>query len=134
MPIGTYNPANHRWSGTLDFDLGRMNKIKVTSDGVITLEGIPVNPADHPVTITPGVNYIAFPFNTSMTLNEAFSGIAVQGDRVKSKTATSIFNRGSWSNQIPELEPGKGYIYVGVSGQQERVLVYFTAPGLSCST
>ena len=123
----SYNPVNHRWTGTFNtFDLGRMNIIKVDTDGEITLQGLPVNPADHPVTISAGSNYIAFPLSESMTPAEAFAGFAVQGDKIKSKTSTIVYNRGQWGNQIPTLEPGQGYIYISNS-QGIRVFTFPTS-------
>jgi hypothetical protein len=121
----TYNPNNHRWTGSFNtFELGKMNIIKVDVAGEITLEGMPIDPSDHPVTITAGSNYISFPLNETMTPTDAFAGFAVDGDKIKSKTATVVYNRGRWGNQITELEPGEGYIYVGKSGQADRTLVF----------
>ena len=121
----TYNPNNQRWTGTFNtFDLGRMNIIKVPNNGTLTLRGMPVKPEDHPIVITPGSNYIAFPFKESMNLTDAFAGFAVNGDKIKSKTATSAYTRDKWGRQIPTLEPGKGYIYVGTEGQGNRTLIF----------
>jgi hypothetical protein len=112
----TYNPNNHRWSGTFNtFDLSKMNIIKVDNDGEITLQGIPVDPTAHPVIISNGSNYIAFPLTVNMTPTQAFAGFAVDGDKIKSKTKTIIYNRGKWGNQIPSFEPGQGYIYISNS-------------------
>ena len=122
----TYNPNNHRWSGTFNtFDISKMNIIKVDNDGEITLQGYPVNPAYHPVTISIGSNYISFPFNANMTPTQAFAEFAIDGDKIKSKTNTIIYNRGRWSNQIPTLEPGKGYIYISNS-TETRTLIFPT--------
>ena len=122
----TYNPNNHRWSGTFNtFDISKMNIIKVDNDGEITLQGYPVNPAYHPVTISIGSNYISFPFNANMTPTQAFAEFAIDGDKIKSKTNTIIYNRGRWSNQIPTLEPGKGYIYISNS-TETRTFTYPT--------
>ena len=91
------------------------------------MEGVPVKPADHPVTIVGGNStYLAFPFKESMTLTEAFAGIVIQGDKVKSKDKTCAYNRNKWGNQITTLEPGKGYIYVG-AGEDNRTLIYPTS-------
>ena len=120
----TYNPNNQRWTGTFNtFDLGRMNIIKVAYDGTLTLRGLPVKPADHPLNIVPGSNYIAFPFKESMSLTDAFAGFAVNGDKIKSKTATSAYTRDRWGNQIPTLEPGKGYIYISAD-EEDRTLIF----------
>ena len=120
----TYNPNNHRWTGNITLDLAQMYIITVSTEFEISLEGMPLNPADLSVTITGnGTAYIGFPFSTSMTLTDAFAGLAVQGDKVKSQNATCAFNRGRWGNQIPALEPGKGYKYIS-NDPNDRVLVY----------
>ena len=107
----TYNPNNHRWTGNLTWDVTKMFMIKVSTDCEITLEGMPIDPADHPVTMVNGNNYLGFPLNQSKTLQNAFAGFAVQGDQITSQTGVSVYNRNRWQGNIPELQPGKGYIY-----------------------
>ena len=106
----TYNGA--RWLGNLTWDLSKMYKIQVTTNCEITLEGMPINPADHPVTTVNGNNYLGFPFNQTMTLTDAFAGFAVDGDRIYSQTGYATYTRGRWQGTtLTELQPGKGYIY-----------------------
>ena len=103
-----------RWIGQLStLDLGKMYKITVNSDCEITLEGMPVDPAEHSVNISgQGVaTWIAFPFNTSMTVTDAFAGFAVNNDVVKSKAQNASYTRGRWNGALQTLEPGQGYIY-----------------------
>lgn len=107
----SYNGAI--WTGALKtLDLSQMYEIKVANDCTITLEGSPINPADHPITITNGANWIAFPLGTSMSISDAFAGFASEGDFVKSKTnGQATWNGMIWGGQLKNLEPGKGYIY-----------------------
>ena len=119
-----YNPNNHRWSGQLNsLDLGLMYKISVASACEITLVGEPMDPADHPVTVSNGANWIAFPLNVSMSLNDAFSGFAQTGDKVQSQSNNASYNGTRWSGQLKNLEPGKGYVF---ESQQygNRILVF----------
>ena len=112
----TYNPNNHRWTGQLRaLDLAQMYKIKIAVDCEIVLEGMLVNPEDHPITIANGVNYIAYPFNTTMTVTEAFAGFAVKNDQVQSKGQNANYNGSRWTGQLRNLEPGQGYIYKSAS-------------------
>jgi hypothetical protein len=122
----TYNPKNHRWAGSFaELDLSKMYIINVVSAGELTLQGYPVDPADHPATINHGSNYLAFPLNVNMTPTDAFAGFAANGDKIKSKNETCPYTRGRWGNQISTLEPGKGYIYVGADNQGDgRIFVY----------
>ena len=107
----TYNGS--RWRGSLDtFDVTQMYKIEVATGCEIELEGMPLNPAEHPVTIVSGANWIGFPLSTSMTLTEAFAGFAVNGDMVKAQSGSATYTYGQWrGTTLTTLEPGKGYIY-----------------------
>jgi len=108
----SYNPRTNRWSGTLTWDLSKMYKIYVETACEVTLVGMPIDPADHPVTIVNGNNYLGFPFDQNMTLENAFAGFAVNGDKIYSQTGSATYNRGRWQGStLTELQPGKGYLY-----------------------
>ena len=116
---------NGRWRGTLNLDLSQMYKISVDNACEIVIEGTPVNPAERPVTIHNGTNWIAFPLSSSMSLNDAFYGFAINGDMVKSQGGTATYIRNRWNGTFT-LEPGKGYIYTSsVAG--DRTLVFPTS-------
>ena len=122
-----YNGSS--WRGALTWDLSKMYLITVESACEITLEGMPVDPAEHPATILAGQsNWIAFPVNEEMTLNEAFAGFnAVNGDVIKSKTGNAKYNGTSWRAQgLSKLEPGKGYLF-NSAATTERTLTFPTS-------
>ena len=125
-----YVPRTHRWNnGDLTWDVANMYQIILTEDCEITLEGAPINPADHPITIAGGgvSTWIGFPFSESMTLTEAFAALPpTNGDNVKYQNANAIFSRNNWTNGITQLEPGKGYIYKSASNAADRTLVFPT--------
>ncbi len=103
---------NGRWNGRLtSLDIAYLYKIMVSLSCEITLEGMPVNPAQHPVMIKNGANWIAFPCIESMTLTNAFAGFAAEGDMVQSQTVNSRYVNGRWVGQLTNLEPGQGYIF-----------------------
>ena len=103
---------NGRWNGRLTtLDIACLYKIMVSQSCEITLEGMPVNPVQHPVIIKNGANWIAFPCIESMTLTNAFAGFAAEGDMVQSQTVNSRYGNGRWMGQLTTLEPGWGYIY-----------------------
>ena len=121
-----------RWTGTLTaeyFDLGNMYTITVNSDCEITLEGMPVNPADHPVTIlgNGNTNWIAFPISETMTPTDAFAGFAVNGDALKSKLQNATYTRGRWNGALQMLVPGQGYIYKSATNAADRTFTYPTS-------
>ena len=98
--------------------------ITISTACEIELEGMPIDPAEHPITISAGGKvWIGFPFSASMTLTDAFAGFAVNGDKVSNQTSTCPYLRGRWGSQIPALEPGKGYKFLS-NDSNDRVLVY----------
>ena len=111
------------WRGNLALlDVTRMYCIKVGADCEITLSGIPINPVEHPITLSYGVNWIGFPLSESMTLNDAFTGFAVNGDLVRSQTGSTIYNGTIWRPTF-SMEYGKGYIYKS-NVQGDRTFVF----------
>ncbi len=105
----TYNGST--WRGQLRvLDLSQMYMVEVPSASEITLKGMPINPADYPVTIN-GIAWMAFPLSQSMTLTNVFAGFAVNQDKVHSQLDGSATYTNRWRGQLGNLEPGKGYIY-----------------------
>ena len=105
------------WVGALrDIDLSQMYEIKVANACTVMLEGAPVDPSSHTVTIKNGANWIAYPLNETMSVTNVFAGFAVKGDNVKSKSdGQATWNNIIWSGALRDLEPGKGYIYISKS-------------------
>ena len=113
---GSITYANGQWrqSGatTMTLDLRQMYKIQTSTACQITLTGVPVNPAAYEITVTPGNNWIGFPCGESMSVTEAFSGLhPVNGDVIKSKAGSSIYQGTGWRGNVETLVPGQGYIY-----------------------
>jgi hypothetical protein len=107
----TYNGST--WRGQLRvLDLSQMYMVEVLNGCEITLEGMPINPAEHPFTVNANnVAWIAFPLSGNMTLDDAFAGFALNKDKVNSQNSGSATYTGHWRGQLTELEPGKGYIF-----------------------
>ena len=121
-----------RWRGALaSLDMAQMYRITVPSACEIVLEGMPVDPSSHPITIKSGLNWIGYPFMESMTITDAFAGFAVSGDEVRAKDdgiAKYVGTR--WRGALTHLVPGQGYIYnSAVSGN--RTFVYPTGSSKS---
>ena len=122
-----YNPNTNRWRGTLNsLDVTQMYMISVDTGVEITLSGTPIDPAEHPVTISNGSNWIAFPLAESMTVSDAFAGFAVNGDKVKSRNGNSQYVRNRWSGGVTTLMPGQGYIFIS-NAQEDRILTFPTS-------
>ena len=118
----------NNWNGQLrTLDVAQMYMITVPEACEITLEGMPVDPAEHPVNIVVGSNWIGFPLQEGMTLNNAFAGFGTVGDIVKSQTNGQATKRGnSWMGQLKNLVPGQGYIYNSVA-TSNRVFIFPTS-------
>ena len=101
------------WRGGLrTLDVSQMYRIEVSSACEITVTGMPVDPVEHPVTISNGNNWIAFPLGTSMSVNNAFAGFPAIGDKISSQgNGYTQYNGSVWRGGLQTLEPGKGYIY-----------------------
>ena len=129
-----WNPGAQRWIGglnTIGLDLSQMYMVKVPADGEITVEGMPVDPADHPATIKNGANWIAFPLSESMTVTEAFAGFPTNQDVIKAKTGGQAqWNSGAnrWIGGLANtpLQPGQGYIYISKAAG-DRTFTYPTS-------
>ena len=119
-----YNPSNHRWTGSITWDLSQMYEIKIATSCEIILEGMPIDPSQYSITIKNGANWIAFPLSESMTLTNAFAGFAIEGDVVKSKDGTATYTRGRWmGTSLTTLEPSMGYIYISKSAE-DRIFAF----------
>ena len=126
---GSITYANGHWresgSSTMTLDIRQMYKIQTSTACQITLTGVPVNPADYEITINEGYNWIGFPCGESMSVTEAFSGLhPVNGDVIKSKNGSSIYQGTSWRGDVETLVPGQGYIYNSVATENKN----FTFP------
>jgi hypothetical protein len=117
--------VNGIWRGTLtSIDITQMQKIKTNTSCEITLTGIPVNPTERTITIHSNANWIAFPLNESMSVNDVFEGFSTNGDIIKSKDVSSTFNGSNWRGTLHSLEPGNGYIYQSKADHDK----FFTFP------
>jgi len=127
---GYTNYSGSRWRGTMNtWDASQMYIIEVPEACEITLTGAPIRPEDHPVSMAPGNNWIAFPLNTSMSVTDAFSGFPINGDKVSSQSNgfTNYTNR--WRGTLGTLEPGKGYIYNNSTSTVNRSFIFPASPG-----
>ena len=116
-----------RWRGALGtLDVALMYQITVPESCEITLEGLTVDPAMHPVTIKNGPNWIAFPFNVSMTPTETFGNFPVSGDRIQSKSNGQANYTNRWRGALSTLMPGQGYIYISTA-TEDRTFTYPTS-------
>ena len=114
------------WNGDLDeIEVGMMYKIRTNQACTVTVEGTIVDPAEYPITIYPGINWIGFIGTEEMSLSEAFSGFTPTNmDYVKTSTGTSSYYEGyGWLGSVTTLKPGEGFIYKS-GASESKTLTY----------
>ena len=115
------------WYGGLD-ELGIQNEqtylILTNAPCTVQLQGMPANPANHPITIYPGWNWIGFPCTQPLSVVAAFANfVAEDGDLLERSDAFTEFDDGEWYGEIETLLPGQGYMYYSNS-TQTKILVF----------
>ena len=120
-----YTQYNGRiWRGGLNtLDVTQMYIIELPETCEITLTGAPVNPAEHPVTIRKGNNWIAYPLNTTMSVKSVFADFPLSGDRVSSQSKYAQYNGTIWRGGLNFLDAGNGYIYTSTA-EEDRILIF----------
>ena len=115
------------WFGDLD-DTGitndQMYMILVSADCTVKLEGPVANPADYPITIYPGPNWIGFPYNQEVEINLALSDFeAEENDWIQSRNDMTEFDGDEWFGDIENLIPGEGYVYFSTSDDVKTLYI-----------
>jgi hypothetical protein len=126
--IYTENDAEWGWFGDLDEEgivNEQMYKILVSGPCTVNLEGTPANPANHPITINKGWNWIGFPNAEAISLDDAFDGFAQEGDLIRNSDGETPYDPewGGWFGDFETLEPGQGYMYYSANNTP-RTLIF----------
>ncbi len=115
------------WTADHTIGVGEMMKVNMNGPAALPVVGDAVNPADHPVTIKPGNNWIGVPFSNAMPIGDAFTALSpVEGDQVKGQTGFSIYENTSWVGDLQSIEPGQGYVYTS-GADHEKVFCFPSA-------
>ena len=105
------------WGGSLQklgITVGSMYKVKTTQACSVTVEGTIVDPAEYPITLTPGLNWVGFIGTDEMDLNTAFGNLTPTNlDYIQTKTGGATYYEvlGAWRGSAKKLHPGEGFIY-----------------------
>ena len=123
---GTYS-----WYGTLNnINNEQMYKIRTNAACNAVMTGDAATAANHPITINSGWNWIGFPANHSVSVENAMSGFTpVANDVIKGRNGYTTYIDYSgytmWYGTLNTLEPGQGYMYQSY-GSTPRTLVFQT--------
>lgn len=104
---------DYGWYGSLtEANNEQMYVINMSRSHELTMTGNKVNPAEHPITLHHEWNWIGYPVNQNISVNNAFSGIAnTTEDVVKSQFGYSTYYEGfGWFGSLNYMEPGRGYL------------------------
>ena len=115
------------WRGELSsINNEEMYRIGTKVACTATIVGHVTSPADHPITINRGWNWIGFPCSQSVSVDVALSGFSPRNnDIIKGIHSYATFSNGSWSGTLNTLEPGQGYMY-GSRSNAQKTLVFQT--------
>ena len=115
-----YTCENQEWDGNKSIKPGEMLKVTMNQNGLLPVIGSAVDPADYPITVNPGPNWVGVPCDSYMTLDEAFAGLSpVDGDIVKGQAAFASYENGKWVGELEAIEPGKGYVYTSMDDTEK---------------
>ena len=114
------------WWGDLDEEgvtNEQMYMILVENACTITLQGNTANTANHAITINPGWNWIGFPCDHEMTIEEALGGFdAEEGDVFANSEFFTEFD-GEWFGDVETLLPGQGFMYFSNSEETKTLII-----------
>ena len=106
----------------------QMYAIEVSADCMVALGGVLADPADYEIDIYPGWNWIGFPYNEVVSIEDALADFeAEDGDQIKGAEEFSTFEDGEWGamGDLEELVPGQGYKYYSAS-EDVKTLIFST--------
>lgn len=119
------------WNGSIDYNNEEMFMINVGLDCGLSLTGSRAITANHPVTLSCGWNWIGYPVQQEMGLEEALSQLSpTEGDVIKSQSVFSSYSaQDGWSGSLDHLTPGRGYMYLNRSSEANTLLYPSAAKG-----
>ena len=115
------------WYGSLERLYNEQSyRVQANAACVVPLQGLPTNPADHPITLNPGWTWMGFPWNQAMSVEAALEGFEPEAnDFIKGRNAYTMYyaenGYSMWFGPLNSLEPGQGYVYYSNSGEAKTL-------------
>ena len=102
-------------------------KVKADAPAVRMFQGSQYNPSLTPIALSRGWNWLGYPIDAVMTLDDALKYLDVdEGDLITSLTGGfALYQNGEWHGELKVLTPGNGYMYRSMSS---KAFVYNTIP------
>ena len=105
------------WYGSLESIYNeQMYMINTNNACNVTISGYVASPANHPITLNPGWNWMGYPNAYAMNIEDAIEGFNPENtDIIKGRDGfTSYYSEGGesmWFGSLNSFEPGHGYMY-----------------------
>lgn len=113
------------WPGSLDtLATGDGYKLRRQAAGELVWTGFLGEPAEHPLPVAAGWNWLGYLPHLSLGVNSALAGLdgSATGDLIKSQSAFAVYVEGwGWQGSLVFMEPGKAYL---LRAAQSGELVY----------
>ena len=110
---GTITYSNGQWVAkptNLGMNNQEMYVVKTSEPLTLTVTGHRVKPADVPITVKKGWNWLGYNGMRTASLTEALSGLNPQdGDIIKGQRGVAYFDDSEWIGSLSTLVPGLGY-------------------------
>ena len=115
------------WYGNLEaLDNTEAYRVKSAAAADVTLTGVPVATAEHPITLRPNWTWLGYPSVTPMSVEEALAGITPQEEDVlKTQNSMAVYLSGTWYGPLGTLMPGMGLMYLS-NGSDDMTLTFPT--------
>jgi hypothetical protein len=105
------------WYGSLEAIYNeQMYKVRTNAAHNAIISGFVTNPADHPISIGSGWNWIGYPYTQAVSVETALEGFTPENnDVIKGRDGyTTYYSDGEesmWFGSLNSFEPGQGYMY-----------------------
>ncbi len=109
------------WDGSLErvgMNASTMYMVYTNVACTVELEGTPVTPANHPITIEKGWNWIPYPSTQAMGLEDALADfVTEEGDALKTRNRYANYlyddeyDEYYWDGSLTQLTPGEGLMF-----------------------
>ena len=117
------------WYGSLERLYNEQSyRIQANAACTVSLQGSLTDPADHPFTLNPGWTWMGFPWNQTMSVEDALEGFEPEAnDFIKGRNAYTMYyaenGYNMWFGPLNSLEPGQGYVYYSNSGEAKTLTI-----------
>ncbi|QOD60283.1 T9SS type A sorting domain-containing protein [Polaribacter haliotis] len=105
---------NGYWSGSLTtIENDKAYKIQLAKQNKLSIKGDEVNPANLPIAISQGWNWLSFPIHRNISLRDALAFYEpTDGDVIKDQYSFAVYDENSaeWSGTLRYLQSNRGYM------------------------